>query len=84
MSSNGAFYFISLFFVAVMICTWVYYNLKCEKLERAYDRQIATLERENDNLENVVYDLETSILDLEDKLETERTRLKATINLLSK
>ncbi len=84
MSCNGAFYFISLFFVAVMICVWVYYNLKFERMERVYDRQIASLERENDNLESVIYDLETNILDLEDKLETEQTRLKATINLLSK
>lgn len=70
---HGAFYFITLFLVAVMICIWVYYNLKCERLDR-----------ENDNLESVIYDLETNILDLEEKLENERTRLKATINLLVK
>lgn len=60
---------------------WTYY---INRKEREYDRQIATLERENDRLENAVYDLETNILDLEDKLENERTRLKATINLLGK
>ena len=70
---HGAFYFISLFFIAVMICVWVYYNLKCERLERVVDR----LELENDNMG-------TTINDLEDKLESERTRFKATVNLLSK
>lgn len=60
---------------------WTYY---LNRKEREYDRQITTLERENDKLESVIYDLETNILDLEDKLENERTRLKATINLLGK
>ena len=70
---HGAFYFITLFFIAVMICVCVYYNLKCERLERVVDR----LELENDSLCNLANDLE-------DKLENERTRLKATINLLGK
>ncbi len=70
---HGVFYYITLFLTAVTICIWVYYNFKCERLDRAIDR----LETENDDLGNTVYDLK-------EKLETERTRLKATINLLSK
>ena len=70
---HGVFYYITLLFTVVTICIWVYYNLKCERLERTIDR----LELDNNDLGNAVYDLE-------DKLENERTRLKATINLLSK
>ena len=70
---HEAFYYIALFLTMASICIWVYYNLKCERLERMIDR----LELENDSLLNTT-------CDLEDKLENERTRLKATINLLAK
>ena len=65
---------------AVFTLWTVYLNRK----EREYDRQIASLERENDKLESVIYDLESEIIDLEEKLDNERTRFKATVNLLSK
>ena len=70
---HGAFYFITLFLTVVTVCVWVYYNLNCERLERQIDR----LELENDDLGSEIYDLE-------ERLESERTRFKATINLLSK
>ena len=69
---HSAFYFITLFLTSVMICIWVYYNLKCERLERVIDR----LELENDDLGSEIYDLE-------ERLDNERTRFKATVNLLS-
>lgn len=67
-----------------LLAIFTFYTFYLDRNEREYDRQIARLERENDKLEGVIYDLETNILDLEEKLENERTRLKATINLLSK
>lgn len=67
-----------------LLAIFTFYTFYLDRNEREYDRQIARLERENDKLEGVIYDLETNILDLEEKLEAERTRLKATINLLSK
>ena len=79
-SVHEVWYWLILGLLAAFTFWTVYLNRK----EREYDRQIARLERENDKLENVIYNLETNILDLEEKLEAERTRLKATINLLSK
>lgn len=79
-SIHEVWYWIALALVTVFVL-WTYY---LNRKEREYDRQMATLERENDNLESVIYDLETEILNLEEKLENERTRFKATVNLLSK
>ena len=79
-SIHEVWYWIALALVTVFVL-WTYY---LNRKEREYDRQMATLERENDNLESVIYDLENTIIDLEEKLESERTRFKATVNLLSK
>ena len=72
------------FILSMIFFAFTLWTLSLGRKDQEYQRQIAKLERENDKLERVVYDLESTICDLEDKLENERTRLKATINLLSK
>ena len=70
--------------LSIAFFAFALWSLCIDRKDQENQRQIARLERENDKLENVIYNLETNILDLEEKLENERTRLKATINLLSK
>lgn len=72
------------FILSMIFFAFALWSLCIDRKDQENQRQIARLERENDKLENVIYNLETNILDLEEKLEAERTRLKATINLLSK
>lgn len=72
-SVHEVWYWIILALVLVFTIWTVYLNRK----ERETDRYIASLERENDRLEDKVYDLE-------DKLRNERTRFKATVNLLGR
>ena len=70
---HEVWYWLILILGMVFTIWTVYLNRK----ERETDRYIASLERENDRLVNEVYDLE-------EKLENERTRFKATVNLLTK
>ena len=71
-------------FLVSMIIVIVLWSIYVYQKDRETDRQITTLERENDKLENEIYNLESIILDLEEKLKNERTRFKATVNLLTK
>lgn len=67
--------------MVMLFSLWTVYLIR---KEREYDRNVASLERENDKLEIVIYELESTIFDLEEKLENESQRFKATINLLEK
>ena len=72
-SAHEVWYWIILALVTVFT-VWTYY---LNRKEREYDRYISVLERENDRLEDRVYNLE-------EKLKSERTRFKATVNLLGR
>lgn len=79
-SVHEVWYWFILALVLAITLLAVYINHK----DRETDRYIASLELENDRLENAVYDLENKAEDLAEKLKAERIRLNATINLLTK
>ena len=73
MCTLSFWYWVSLALTIAFAILTIYLNHR----DRETDRYIASLERENDRLTE-------KVSDLEEKLEIERERTKATINLLTK